>query len=102
MRRWHRFWRDERGELGVVGVVLMYAVLVLGVIAGLTVLRNAIVQEFGDLAAALRHVDQSYSFVVGGTTHQYVDTETTSLDTPAGQPPAGIIFTEPAGASSPP
>jgi Flp pilus assembly pilin Flp len=99
MKRWRRFWRDERGEVGLLGVVLLYAILALGVIVGLTVLRNAIVQEFGDLATALKHVDQSYSFVVGGTTHQYIDTETTSLDAPAGQPPAGIIFTEPSGAA---
>jgi hypothetical protein len=102
MKRWRRFWRDEHGEVGLAGVILMYAILVLGVISGLTVLRNAIVQEFGDLATALMHVDTSYSFVVGGTTHQYVDTQTTSLDVPAGQPPAGIVFTAPAGAPPPP
>ncbi len=99
MKRWRRFWRDERGEVGLVGVILLYAILVLGVIAGLTVTRNAIVQEFGDLATALMHVDTSYSFVVGGTTHQYIDTQTTSLDAPSGQPPAGIVFEELSGAT---
>jgi Flp pilus assembly pilin Flp len=102
MRRWRRFWRDERGEVGLVGVILLCAILALGVIAGLSVLRNAIVQEFGDLAAAVTHVDPSYSFVVGGTTHQYIDTETTSLDALPGQSPAGIRFTEPSGAAPAP
>ena len=101
MKWWRRFWRDERGEVGLVGVILLYAILVLGVISGLLVLRSAIVEEFGGLAAALRHVDQSYSFVVGGTTHQYIDTETTSLDAPPGQPPAGTVFTAPSGTPPP-
>jgi len=95
MNWWRRLWRDERGVVGVTGVILVYAVLVLGAIVGLVVLRNAIVQEFGDLAVALRHLDQSFTFVIGGTTHQYVDTETTVLTDPSGQPPAGISLTVP-------
>jgi Flp pilus assembly pilin Flp len=102
MKWWRRFWQDERGEVGLAGVVLLYAILVLGVIAGLTVVRNAIVHEFGDLATALMHVDTSYSFVAGGTTHQYLDTQTTSLDVATGQFPAGIVLTEPSGATPPP
>ena len=52
MKSWRRFWRDERGEVGLVGVILLYAILVLGAISGLLVLRSAIVEEFGGLAAA--------------------------------------------------
>jgi len=96
MRLWNRLWRDERGNIGASGVVLVYAILVLGAIVGLVVLRNAIVQEFGDLAVALRSVDQSFSIVISGPPQGYTDTETTVLSDTAGMPPAGISLTEPA------
>lgn len=85
-----RLWRDQRGELTALGVILIYTVLALGAIVGLVALRNQIVQEFGDLAVGLRNLDQSFSVVICGTTHEYVDTETNSLLDPANQPPAGI------------
>lgn len=95
MRWWLRLWRDERGAVGIVGVILLYAILVFGVIVGVVFMRNAIVQEFGDLAVALRRLDQSFSFVMGSTVHQYSDTQTTILTDPSGQAPAGIDLAVP-------
>ena len=95
MKWLHGLWRDERGDVAATGVVLLYTILVLGSIVGLVVVRNAIVQELGDLAVALRHLDQSYSFVIGSTTHYYDDLETTVLQDVSGQPPAGISLTVP-------
>ena len=92
MNLWLRLWQDERGEAIVSGVMLVYTILALGAIVGLVMLRNQIVQELGDLAVAFRHLDQSFSFTVGSTTHSYTDTETGSLTDPLGQPPAGIQF----------
>ncbi len=90
MTLWRRLWRDDRGELAALGVILLYTVLCIGAIAGLVVLRNQIVQEFGDLAVSLRNLDQSFSFVICGTTHEYEDTETGELLDLSGQSPAGI------------
>lgn len=92
-----RLWHDRRGAIGASGVVLLYAILVLGAIVGLVSLRNSIVQELGDLAVALRHLDQSFTFTEGTFLHAYTDGETTSLADTAGLPPAGIGFVAPAG-----
>jgi hypothetical protein len=85
MRTWIRLWRDQRGEASAMAVILLYAVLVIGAIVGLVVLRDQIVQEFGDLAVALESLDQSYT--IGGEP-QFVDSS--SLSDPDGEPPAGI------------
>ncbi|NUQ64292.1 MAG: hypothetical protein HUU20_17625 [Pirellulales bacterium] len=90
MTTWRRLWRDERGELTALGVLLIYTVLALGAIVGLVALRNQIVQELGDLAVALRNLDQSFSVVIGGTTYEYDDDETGSLLDEPNEPPAGI------------
>ncbi len=90
MKAWLRLWRDERGELSALGVILLYTVLCIGAIVGLVALRNQIVQELGDLAVGLRNLDQSFSVVIDGTTYSYTDTETGSLTDPSGSPPAGI------------
>ncbi|NLX97702.1 MAG: hypothetical protein GXY83_16165 [Rhodopirellula sp.] len=90
MTTWRRLWRDQRGELTALGVILIYTVLALGAIVGLVALRNQIVQEFGDLAVGLRNLDQSFSVVIGGTTYGYDDDEVGILLDPANQPPAGI------------
>lgn len=98
-----RLWRDERGEVGAASVVLIYAILVLGAIVGLTFLRNAIVQEFGDLSLALRHLNQSFSFSDGVTIHSYNDLQIpTASDDPPGAPPAGIQFVAPSPGNAAP
>lgn len=89
MKLRHRFWRDQRGYVGVVGALLLCLIVSLGAIVGLACLRNKIVCEFADLSAALRHLNQSFSFTVGGVTHQYVDSDAT-VDAP---PPIGSDLT---------
>ncbi len=80
-----RFWRDQRGAMPVVATVLLYTVLILGATAGLVTLRNQLVQEFGDLAAALQSLDQSFHIDDGAS---YTDSSTAS--DPAGEEPAGL------------
>jgi hypothetical protein len=43
-------------------LILVGTIVVLGLIVGLVALRDQIVQEFGDLAAGLGNLNQSYSF----------------------------------------
>ena len=66
----------------------MTAILGLGMVVGLQTVRDAMIQELGDVAVALDHLDQSYSFTVGTVSSRYIDTIT--LQDPAGAPPACI------------
>ncbi|MCA9246577.1 MAG: hypothetical protein KDA42_05660 [Planctomycetales bacterium] len=50
-------WRDQCGGLLSAEYVLLGTLLTLGVIVGLTAVRNAIVQELADLAAAICAID---------------------------------------------
>jgi Flp pilus assembly pilin Flp len=62
MRLLHRLWKDQRGFVISTELVLIAVLLVIGLIAGLTTLRDQVVQELGDLAAAIGSINQSYSF----------------------------------------
>jgi hypothetical protein len=48
-------------------LVLICTIIVIGVTAGLTTFRNQVVLEFGDLAAAIESLDQSYDAGPYGT-----------------------------------
>jgi Flp pilus assembly pilin Flp len=62
MRTLLRLWRDQRGFVISTELVLIAVLLVIGLIAGLTTVRDQVVQELGDLAAAIGAINQSYSF----------------------------------------
>ena len=74
--------------------IFLTTFLAIGVLAGLTTYRDAHVQELGDIAVALDHLDQTYTYTVNGVTSQYTDTVT--LTDPLGLPPAGMSVTVPA------
>lgn len=57
-----RLWNDEAGFVISSELVLVATILVLGVIVGMQSVRDSLVQELGDLAAAVGSVNQSYSF----------------------------------------
>jgi len=69
MRVLRRLWADEAGFVVSSELVLVGTMLVLGMIVGLTSLRNQVVQELGDLAVAIGNIEQSYQYssVVGHT-----------------------------------
>lgn len=92
-------WRDTRGESSFVGLILIAAIAAIGVIVGLAVVRDSIVQEFGDVAVALDRLDQTYDVsvvndcVAPGTilwaASNADDTDLNALDDPgAGDSPA--------------
>ena len=84
-----RLWRDTKGATSVLGILLLYTIVVLGVTAGLVALRDQIVQEFGDLAVALDSLDQSWE---AGDAHY--DDEGPTLADPVDAEPAGISVQE--------
>ncbi|RLS35730.1 MAG: hypothetical protein DWH78_09815 [Planctomycetota bacterium] len=83
-----RLWNDESGFVSATEILIMTTILGLGMVVGLQTVRDAMIQELGDVAVALDHLDQSYSFTVGTVSSQYIDTIT--LQDPAGAPPACI------------
>ncbi len=80
-----RLRRDQRGTTSAAALILMYAIIIFGSIVGLVTLRDQIVQEFGDLAVALDHLDQSFN-VPGKMSYQ----DTPSLTDPLNEEPAGL------------
>jgi len=55
-------WQDQRGVVTSGELVLMSTILLIGMIVGLTTLRDQVVQEFGDAALSVGALDQTYSF----------------------------------------
>jgi hypothetical protein len=97
---WTRFWRDERGAITSVSIIMVYSILAIGAIVGLVCIRNQIVQELGDLAVAFDNLDQSFEVdwdADGTVDASYSDPGPTLFDT-AGLAPAGIMLDEPAQA----
>ena len=58
----HRIWKDEAGFVVSTELVLIATILVIGLIVGLTTVRDQVVQELGDLAMAIGNVNQSYTY----------------------------------------
>ncbi len=59
---WRRFWADEAGFIVSSELVLIATIVVIGLIAGLAAVRDAVVGELADVGAAIGEVNQSYSF----------------------------------------
>jgi hypothetical protein len=57
-----RLWNEEDGFVVSAELVLIGTILVIGMIVGLASLRDQVVQELGDVAAAISQIVQSYSY----------------------------------------
>lgn len=102
MKVLHRLWADEAGFVVSTELVLVATVLVIGLIVGLTELRNQVVQELGDVAMAIGNINQSYYYdgvakdnvgeTAGSMFHDFEDFCQVSggPDDAEGIPPAGI------------
>jgi Flp pilus assembly pilin Flp len=62
MKMFRKLWKDEAGFIVSAELVLVATMLVIGMIVGLTVVRNQVVQELGDLGAALGMISQGYEY----------------------------------------
>ncbi|MBX3415549.1 MAG: hypothetical protein KF708_22890 [Pirellulales bacterium] len=80
----HYIWHDERGVLSFEWILLV-TVVVIGIVGGVSSVRDALISELGDIAGGLVAIDQSYSiapdpfFQSGG--FSFDDTECNSSDT---------------------
>ena len=70
MKTMQRLWNEETGAILSAEVMLVASILVIGVVAGLSSLRDSVVTELADLAQALANVNQSYSY--GGVQGHHV------------------------------
>ncbi len=57
-----RLWKEEDGAIVSSEIVVVTVLLVLGMIVGLQSVREAVVTELADFAAAIGSINQSYSF----------------------------------------
>jgi Flp pilus assembly pilin Flp len=62
MKKFAALWNDESGAVLSTELVLLITILGIGMIVGLTNVRNAVVQELSDVAAAVGNLNQSYSY----------------------------------------
>jgi hypothetical protein len=114
MKLVRRLWADENGFVVSSELVLVATLLVIGLIVGLTTLRNQVVQELADTGAAIGMISQGYTYsgvekvlTQGGGTTTYAQTDGSTWDdltdrcqTPDGQDvpglePGGISVTSP-------
>lgn len=57
-----QLWLDEAGFIVSSELVLIATIVVIGLIAGLAAVRDAVVGELADVGAAVGEVNQSFSF----------------------------------------
>ena len=102
MKLLQRLWTDEAGFVVSSELVLVATMLVIGLVVGLTSLRNQVVQEIADLGAAIGMISQGYEYT-GTIKTGFAETDGSGWDdlldqcqTPTGADQANA---EPAGIS---
>jgi Flp pilus assembly pilin Flp len=68
MTLFNQLWKDQSGAIISAELILVMTIVILGMVVGLTTLRDQVVQELGDVAIAIGHLNQSVSFS-GATGH---------------------------------
>ena len=58
-----RVWREDEGVLTFEWILLI-TILAIGIVGGLSAVRDAIISELGDVSAAVASLDQSYTILV--------------------------------------
>ena len=57
-----QLWNDEAGFIVSAELVLVATILVIGMITGLTSVRDAVITELADVGGAIGAINQSYNF----------------------------------------
>lgn len=71
-----KLWQEVDGFVVSAELILIATILVIGMIVGLTTVRDQIVQELGDVAVHFAALNQSYSF--SGITGHHASTSGTA------------------------
>ena len=72
-----RIWRDDEGVLTFEWILLI-TIIVIGIVGGVSAVRDALISELGDVTGAAVNIDQSYQVITDpctgtGTPFSYVD-----------------------------
>ena len=59
-----KFAREDEGNVAWIGLIMITTITSLGAIVGLSTYRDHVLQQFGDVAVALRNLRQSYKYEV--------------------------------------
>ena len=62
MKMLRRVWKDEAGFVVSTELTLVATILAIGMVVGLATVRNALVQEFGDVAMSVGRTNQSFQY----------------------------------------
>ena len=57
-----RLWNDDAGFIVSMELILIATIAVIGLIVGMTAVRDAVVSELSDVAGAVQDLNQCYSF----------------------------------------
>lgn len=57
-----KLWNDDAGFVVSVELVLIATITIIGLLAGLTAVRDGVVCELSDVAGAVQDLNQSYSY----------------------------------------
>jgi Flp pilus assembly pilin Flp len=74
-----QLWNDEGGAIVSLEIVLIGTILGIGVITGLSSLRDAVITELADVGGAISWLDQSY-VLHGSTSHSSATANTRHID----------------------
>ena len=58
----HQLWKDEHGFVISSELVFVATILVIGMVTGLSTVREQVLGELGDVADAISEIDQSYAY----------------------------------------
>ena len=98
-----RFWMNESGALLSFELLLLLVIVVIGVSVGMVILRDAVVTDFQNVAAAVNSLDPGYAWsglaYAGTMSGAYVNGSTDATAFAAG---AGTIVDAVAGAAPTP
>jgi hypothetical protein len=75
-----KLWLDEGGAIVSAEIVVVMTILVIGVITGLSSLRDAVITELADVGGAIAWLDQSY-ILHGSNAHSSATANTIHMDT---------------------
>ena len=107
MKLLNNLWQDEAGFVITSELLIIVTIAVIGMIVGYVAIRDALVQELGDVAAAIGALDQSYNyagvtnacssaFTRGGRFADQLDTCDLPANPVAAATPGSIQFNSPA------
>ncbi|OYP37696.1 hypothetical protein [Rhodopirellula sp. MGV] len=57
-----KLWNDEAGFVVSIELVLISTICVIGLLTGLTAVRDGVISELSDTAGAVQDLNQSYSY----------------------------------------